>query len=106
MPWEPEHNIRSLSPHGLKEAEGNAAHVDASAGTEMPAGLTSMTPRSADPHRDPRAPVHIAPSTARPMNDMPPGLLPQSGCLNANPHPPNPSASVKLPNTYMPVHKR
>jgi hypothetical protein len=24
MPWEPERNIRSLSPHGLKEAEGHA----------------------------------------------------------------------------------
>jgi len=25
MPWEPNHNIRSLSPHGLKEATGHAA---------------------------------------------------------------------------------
>jgi hypothetical protein len=27
MPWEPERNIRSLSPHGLKEAEGHAVRT-------------------------------------------------------------------------------
>jgi hypothetical protein len=25
MPWESERNLRSLSPHGLKEAQGHAA---------------------------------------------------------------------------------
>jgi len=47
MPWEPERNRNSLSPHGLKEAEGHAAPVDASAGTEMPPGILSMTPLGA-----------------------------------------------------------
>jgi len=39
MPWEENCNVRSLSPHGLKEAVGRATHVDASAGTEQPPGL-------------------------------------------------------------------
>jgi hypothetical protein len=43
MGWEPECNLKSLSPCGLKEAEGHAAHIDASAGTEMPPGILSMT---------------------------------------------------------------
>jgi hypothetical protein len=51
MPWEPEHNRRSLSPHGLKEATGHAApgvhdvgHVP---GDPMPPGILSMTPLGA-----------------------------------------------------------
>ena len=51
MPWEENCNVRSLSPHGLKEAVGHATHVDASAGTEQPRGLLSMTPLGADPSR-------------------------------------------------------
>ena len=31
-------------PFGRKEAEGFAAHVDVSAGTDMPPGILSMTP--------------------------------------------------------------
>ena len=34
-------------PFGRKEAEGFAAHVDASAGTEQPPGLLSMVPLGA-----------------------------------------------------------
>jgi hypothetical protein len=48
MPWEPERNRRSLSPHGLKEAEGHAApgvHDMHNVGcSEMPPGLLSMQP--------------------------------------------------------------
>jgi hypothetical protein len=48
MPWEPERNRRSLSPHGLKEATGHAApgiHDIHSVGCpEPPSGLLSMTP--------------------------------------------------------------
>jgi hypothetical protein len=51
MPWEPARNLRSLSPHGLKEAEGHAArsihdpnHVDC---PEPPPGILSMTPLGA-----------------------------------------------------------
>jgi hypothetical protein len=52
MPWEHERNIRSLSPHGLKAAEGHAApgavHDINSVGCpEMPPGLLSMTPLGA-----------------------------------------------------------
>jgi len=51
MPWEPERNIRSLSPHGLKEAEGHAApgvHDNNSVGCPpMPDGILSMTPLGA-----------------------------------------------------------
>jgi hypothetical protein len=50
MPWERERNIRSLSPHGLKEAEGHAAPGQQHDATnsfgcpEMGPGLLSMTP--------------------------------------------------------------
>ena len=51
MPWEPDHNIRSLSPHGLKEATGHAApgvHDINSVGCpEPPPGILSMTPLGA-----------------------------------------------------------
>jgi hypothetical protein len=51
MPWEPNHNIRSLSPHGLKEAEGHAQRgvhdVNGVPGTEQPPGILSMTPLGA-----------------------------------------------------------
>jgi hypothetical protein len=51
MPWEREHNIRSLSPHGLKEATGHAApgvHDLHNVGCDpMPPGLLSMTPLGA-----------------------------------------------------------
>ena len=47
MPWEPDHNIRSLSPHGLKEAEGHAAPAlhdpHCVCCSPMPPGLLSMT---------------------------------------------------------------
>ena len=51
MAWQPERNRNSLSPHGLKEAEGHAApgvhdvnHVSC---PEMPPGILSMTPLGA-----------------------------------------------------------
>jgi hypothetical protein len=51
MPWEPERNIRSLSPYGLKQAEGHAVRglhdVSCVAGREMGPGLLSMTPLGA-----------------------------------------------------------
>jgi hypothetical protein len=51
MPWEPERNIRSLSPHGIKEAEGHGARamhdVSCVIGQEMPSGILSMTPLGA-----------------------------------------------------------
>jgi hypothetical protein len=53
MPWEHERNLRSLSPHGLKEAEGHAAPGQQHDATnsvgcrEMGPGLLSMTPLGA-----------------------------------------------------------
>jgi hypothetical protein len=49
MGWEPNHNTRSLSPHGLKKAEGFAApgavhDVHSVACPPMPDGILSMTP--------------------------------------------------------------
>jgi hypothetical protein len=51
MPWESERNLRSLSPHGLKEAEGHAMPAvhdpNCVPGREMPPGILSMTPLGA-----------------------------------------------------------
>jgi hypothetical protein len=103
MPWEPEHNRRSLSPHGLKAAEGHAApgvhDMNSVPCPEMPPGITGA-PLNADPHaRGFTMPVHIAPSAARPRNDMGPPVHP-GGVLNADPHPYNPASQVQQRNTY------
>ena len=46
MGWQPERNKFSLSPHGLKEAEGHAMRAVHDAhcvsGPEMPGGLPSI----------------------------------------------------------------
>jgi hypothetical protein len=47
MGWEPEHNLKSLSPCGLKAAEDFAQHIDISAGTEMPPGILGPAPLGA-----------------------------------------------------------
>jgi hypothetical protein len=52
MPWEPDRNIRSLSPHGLKAAEGFAApgalHDTNCVGCgPMPDGILGPTPLGA-----------------------------------------------------------
>jgi hypothetical protein len=48
MPWESERNLRSLSPHGLKESLGHGApamhDVRCVIGQEMPPGLLGPTP--------------------------------------------------------------
>jgi hypothetical protein len=61
MPWEREHNIRSLSPHGIKAAEGHAMRgvhdLNCVPGPEQPpgAGVSSpYMPSSSRPPRDPR----------------------------------------------------
>jgi hypothetical protein len=73
MPWEPEHNRRSLSPHGLKEAEGHAMrgmHDPHSVGcAEMPDGITGA-PMRPDPHAGGfKMDVHMRPSAARPKGE-------------------------------------
>jgi hypothetical protein len=51
MPWEPSRNLNSLSPHGLKEAEGFAARSmhdpNCVVCREMPGGILSSTPLGA-----------------------------------------------------------
>jgi hypothetical protein len=76
MPWEPEHNRRSLSPHGLKEAEGHGApggmHDANSVGcSEMPPGLLSMVPIGAG-KSSPYAPVSSRPPVGEPTAMTPP----------------------------------
>jgi hypothetical protein len=48
MPWEPERNRNSLSPHGLKAAEGHAVRSmhdpNCVVGDPMPPGLLGPTP--------------------------------------------------------------
>ena len=104
MPWEGEHNTRSLSPHGLKKAEGHAApggvhDINAVGCPEMPNGILGA-PISVDPHgRGFKMPIGEAPSAARPANDMGPPVHP-GGVLNADPHPYNPASQVQQKNTY------
>jgi hypothetical protein len=54
MPWGPERNRNSLSPHGNKEAEGHGARGMHDANSvpcrEMGPGLLSMTPLNARPN--------------------------------------------------------
>jgi hypothetical protein len=69
MPWEPERNTRSLSPHGLKKAEGHAApggvHDVHNVGCDpMPSGILSMTPLGAT-KSSPYMPQPAAPEKLR-----------------------------------------
>jgi hypothetical protein len=65
MPWEKDQNYRSLSPAGLKLAEGFAAHVNSSFGTEMCPGILGA-PISVDPHgAGPKSNVYM-PKGSRP----------------------------------------
>jgi hypothetical protein len=69
MPWEPERNIRSLSPHGLKKAEGHGApggvhDVNSVGCPPMPPGLLSMTPLGAGVS-SPYMPQPAAPEKSR-----------------------------------------
>ena len=100
MPWEPERNIRSLSPHGIKEAEGHAARgvhdVNSVPCPEMPPGITGA-PFNPDPHaRGFKRPVGDAPSAARPR-DEPREMRPPH---DPAPHPYNPAGQKQQANTY------
>ena len=64
MGWEPERNRYSLSPHGLKEAQGHAMRAVHDAhcvsGPEMPPGILGPRPLNSDPHaRGPKSPVYF-----------------------------------------------
>ena len=64
-------NHRNLSHHGIKEAQGHAAHVDVSAGTEMPPGILSMTPIGAGVS-SPYMPTSSRPPVGEPTAMTPP----------------------------------
>jgi hypothetical protein len=105
MPWEAERNLRSLSPHGIKEAEGHASrglHDPHSVGCPpMPPGITGA-PLNPDPHaRGFKMPVHIAPETRRPRDEPTPMTPPHDPA----PHPYTPAAQKQRPNTYAPVKR-
>jgi hypothetical protein len=72
MPWEENRNMRSLSPHGLKEAQGFAArgvhdlhHVEC---REPPPGIlpSNSTPLGGDPRR---ASPYASESSHRPVGE-------------------------------------
>jgi hypothetical protein len=69
-------------------------------GNEMGPGILGA-PLNVDPHGGGfKMPVGVAPSAARPMNDMGPGLLPANGAINPDPHPATSAAQVQARNTY------
>ena len=101
MPWESDQNIRSLSPFGLKKAEGHAAsgvHDLHSVGCpEMPEGILSMTPIGAGVS-SPYGQVSSRP----PRGEPPATQVPH----DPNPHPPTPAAQKQAANTYGKVPHR
>jgi hypothetical protein len=88
MPWEPEHNRRSLSPHGLKEATGHAApgvHDIHSVGcAPMPPGILSMTPLGAG-RSSPYAPTSAARPKGEPTAMTPPHSVGPHDYLHSDP---------------------
>jgi hypothetical protein len=101
MGWEPERNRNSLSPHGLKKAEGHAApggvhDVNSVGCPPMPDGILGA-PLNADPHgRGFKMPVHIAPEARRPRDEPAATTVPH----NPSPHVYNPASQVQQKNTY------
>jgi hypothetical protein len=102
MLWEPERNRNSLSPHGIKAAEGHgsrAVHDTNSVGCPpMPDGiLTPMTPLGAG-RSSPYAPM----SSRRPV-DEPKEIKPPH---DPAPHPYTPAAQKQQANTYAKLRQR
>jgi hypothetical protein len=81
MPWEPNRNIRSLSPHGLKESSGfapPALHDANCVGCDpMPPGILGPTPLG----RGVSSPY--MPSSSRPTRGAPQSMTPPH---TASPH--------------------
>ena len=102
MGWEPERNRNSLSPHGIKEAQGHAAHVDVSAGTEMPPPIRGDAPMSMTPHdRGPKSNPYVPVSSRRPVGE-PTAMTPPH---DPDPHPYTPAAQKQAANTYGKVRR-
>jgi hypothetical protein len=88
MPWEPEHNRRSLSPHGLKSAQGHGApalHDLNSVGcAEMGPGILSMTPLGAG-RSSPYAPESSRRPVGEPTAMTPPHSVGPHDYLHSDP---------------------
>jgi hypothetical protein len=95
MPWEPERNRNSLSPHGIKAAEGHGARslhdINSVGCPPMPPGLLSMTPLGAGRSSP------YAPESSRRPRDEPREMKPPH---DPAPHPYSPAAQKQAPNTY------
>ena len=106
MPWEQERNRFSLSPHGLKEAEGHAARglhdTNSVPCNDMPAPLRGDAPISVDPHgRGPKANPYVPESSRRPVGE-PAAMTPPH---DPDPHPYTPAAQKQAANTYGKVRR-
>jgi hypothetical protein len=94
MPWEPEHNRNSLSPHGLKSAQGHGApalhDINSVDCPPMPEGITGA-PLNPDPHaRGDRGSPYASPSSHRPRGEpreMRPPHMAQPHRYGADPGP-------------------
>jgi hypothetical protein len=95
MPWQPERNRNSLSPHGIKEAEGHGARslhdINSVGCPPMPDGILSMTPLGAGRSSP------YAPESSRRPRDEPREMKPPH---DPAPHPYTPAAQKQAPNTY------
>jgi hypothetical protein len=100
MPWQPERNTNSLSPHGRKEMEGHAARgvhdVNCVPCPEMGPGLLSMVPIGAS-KSSPYAPTSSVRPVGEPREMTPPH--------DPAPHPYTPAAQKQRPNTYATTRK-
>jgi hypothetical protein len=108
MPWEENRNRNSLSPHGLKAAEGHGAraiHDLHSVGCPpMPDGILGL-PLNARPNdrgEPGRGPVKHEPSSRRPR-DEPAAMTPPH---DPAPHPYSPAGQKQQANTYGKVPHR
>jgi hypothetical protein len=81
MPWEENRNTRSLSPHGLKEAQGFAQRgvhdINQVGCPEMPPGILGPTPLGATKSSP------YMPSSSRPTRGAPQSMTPPH---TASPH--------------------
>jgi hypothetical protein len=77
MPWERERNLNSLSPHGLKEAQGFAApalhDVHCVGCAPMPDGILGPTPLGAT-RSSPYMPSSSRPTRGAPQSMTPPHM--------------------------------
>jgi hypothetical protein len=91
--------------HAVDKGITRVDHSNAPNG--LPPPIRGDAPISPRPHDAGfRQPVKITPSSARPANDMGPGLLPANGSIDSAPHPYTPAAQKQAANTYGKVPHR